>query len=130
MSQRRLAAILSLDVVGYSRMMQGGSAPLLKTLNALFRDLITPVVQAGKGRVVKLLGDGALIEFPSAGEALEAAIAIQTRLREPDHPYQARARRGHRHDRGLSARSGETDVEEGRGARLGDPTDDDHGVGR
>ncbi|MCL5779221.1 alpha/beta fold hydrolase [Limibaculum sp. FT325] len=87
MSFRRLAAILSLDVVGYSRMMQGGSGPLLRTLNMLYRDLVTPVVHANKGRVVKLLGDGALIEFPSAGQALEAAIAIQTRLREPDHPY-------------------------------------------
>ena len=88
MNQRRLAAILSLDVVGYSRMMQGGSGPLLKTLNTLYRDLVTQEVKASEGRVVKLLGDGALIEFPSAGQALEAAIAIQTRLREPDHPYQ------------------------------------------
>jgi len=88
MSHRRLAAILSLDVVGFSRMMQGGSGPLLKTLNTLYRDLVTKVVQENNGRVVKLLGDGALIEFPSAGQALEAAIAIQTRLREPDHPYQ------------------------------------------
>ena len=88
MSQRRLAAVLSLDVVGYSRLMQSGAGSLLRTLNRLFRDLITPVVQARKGRVVQLMGDGALIEFPSAGEALEAAIAIQTSLREPDHPYQ------------------------------------------
>lgn len=88
MGHRRLAAILSLDVVGYSRMMQGGSGPLLKTLNTLYRDLVTKVVQGNNGRVVKLLGDGALIEFPSAGQALDAAIAIQTRLREPDHPYQ------------------------------------------
>lgn len=87
MSQRRLAAILSLDVVGYSRMMQGGSGPLLKTLNGLYRDLVAPVVRANKGRVVKLLGDGALIEFPSAGRALEATISIQMRLREPNHPY-------------------------------------------
>lgn len=87
MSQRRLAAILSLDVVGYSRMMQGGSNSLLKTLNSLYRDLVTPVVEQRNGRVVKLLGDGALIEFPSAGKALEAAIAIQTQLRDPDQPY-------------------------------------------
>ena len=89
MNQRRLAAILSLDVVGYSRMMQRGSGPLLKALNSLYRDLITPVVQANKGRIVKLLGDGALVEFPSAGRALEAAIIIQTRMRELDHLYQS-----------------------------------------
>lgn len=87
MSQRRLAAILSLDVVGYSRMMQGGSKSLLKTLNSLYRDLVTPIVEQRNGRVVKLLGDGALIDFPSAGEALQAAVTIQTRLREPDQPY-------------------------------------------
>lgn len=87
MSQRRLAAILSLDVVGFSRMMQGGSKPLLKTINTLYRDLVTPTFEQKSGRVVKLLGDGALIEFPSAGQALEAAIAVQTDLRKPDHPY-------------------------------------------
>lgn len=48
-------------------MMQGGSEALLKTLNRLYRDLVTPTVQANKGRVVKLMGDGALIEFTSAG---------------------------------------------------------------
>ena len=89
MNNRRLSAILSLDVVGYSRMMQDGSGALLKTLNALYRDVITPVVEANNGRVVKLLGDGALIEFPSASLALQAAIAIQTHLRDPSHPYQA-----------------------------------------
>ncbi|NNE50981.1 MAG: alpha/beta fold hydrolase [Sulfitobacter sp.] len=88
MSQRRLAAILSLDVVGYSRMMQNGSASLLKTLNALYRDLVTPLVEAHHGRVVKLMGDGALIEFASAASALETAVAVQKRLRAPDHPFQ------------------------------------------
>jgi class 3 adenylate cyclase/pimeloyl-ACP methyl ester carboxylesterase len=87
MSQLRLAAILSLDVVAYSRMMQSGSTLLLKTLNNLYRDLVVPVVETNGGRVVKLLGDGALIEFPSAGRALEAAIAIQTHLRDPENPY-------------------------------------------
>ena len=88
MSQRRLAAILSLDVVGYSRMMQDGSKRLLKALNSLYRDLVVPVVETNQGRVVKLLGDGALIEFQSAGQALSAAVAIQTRLRDPQNPYQ------------------------------------------
>ena len=88
MSQRRLAAILSLDVVGYTQMMQRSSGPLLKTLNSIYRDLVTPVVRSHGGRVVKLLGDGAIIEFNSAGQALAAAIAIQSRLRKPDHPFQ------------------------------------------
>ena len=89
MSQRRLAAILSLDVVGYSRMMQRGSAVVLRTLNALYRDMVQPEVQKRGGRVVKLMGDGALIEFASAGEALTAATAIQQHLRQPDHAYQS-----------------------------------------
>lgn len=88
MSQRRLAAILSLDVVGYSRLMQVSARSVLSTLNALYRDLVTPIVQMNHGRVVKLLGDGVLIEFSSAGQALNAAIAIQMRLREPANPYQ------------------------------------------
>ena len=75
--KRKLSAILSADVVGYSRMMQGGSAPLLRTLNALYRDEITPTIHASNGRVVKLLGDGALVEFQSAGNALAAAIALR-----------------------------------------------------
>ena len=87
MAQRHLAAIMSLDVVGYSRMMQLGSGQLLKTLNKLYRDLVTPIVRQNNGRVVKLLGDGALVEFPSAGDSLEAAIAVQTQLRKPDHSY-------------------------------------------
>ncbi len=87
MSKRRLAAILSLDVVGYTRLMQTGSKPLLKTLNTLYRDLVTPLVTQNDGRIVKLLGDGVLIDFASAGQALETAIAIQTRMRAPDHPY-------------------------------------------
>jgi len=88
MSELRLAAILSLDVVGYSRLMQTSSGQLLKTLNELYRDLVIPAVKGNKGRIVKLLGDGALIEFASAGRALEAAIAIQTSLRDPQSPYQ------------------------------------------
>lgn len=68
-------------------MMQHGSAAILKTLNTLYKDLITPTVESHGGRVVKLMGDGALIDFPSAGQALEAAITIQTHLRDPEHPY-------------------------------------------
>tara|TARA_R110000772_G_scaffold264699_1_gene385468 strand:+ start:236 stop:502 length:267 start_codon:yes stop_codon:yes gene_type:complete len=70
MRQQRLAAILSLDVVGFSRMMQSDSPRLLTALNLIFRKIVTPAVTAHNGRVVKLLGDGALIEFSSAIEAL------------------------------------------------------------
>ncbi len=85
--KRRLSAILALDVVGYSRMMQEDAAGVLAALNAIFRSVVTPAVAAAEGRVVKLLGDGALIEFPAAAQALRCAVRIQQELRRPDSPY-------------------------------------------
>ena len=82
--QRRLAAILSADVVGYSRLMGLDEAGTLSRLNALRRELIDPVIAAHSGRIVKLMGDGALIEFASAVDAVTCAIEIQKRLREHD----------------------------------------------
>ena len=64
--QRRLAAILSADVVGYFRLMGMDEAGTLSRLNALRRQLIDPTIAAHSGRIVKLLGDGALVEFASA----------------------------------------------------------------
>ena len=58
--QRRLAAILSADVVGYSRLMGIDEARTLARLNALRRELIDPAIAAHSGRIVKLMGDGAL----------------------------------------------------------------------
>ena len=80
--QRRLAAILSADVVGYSRLMGLDEAGTLSRLNALRRELIDPAIAAHSGRVVKLMGDGALVEFASAVEAVTCAIEIQRQLRE------------------------------------------------
>ena len=89
MSKRRLSAILALDVVGYSSMMQKDAARLLASLNAIFRSVVTPAVATAEGRVVKLLGDGALIEFPAAAHALRCAVRIQQELRRPDSPYRS-----------------------------------------
>jgi adenylate cyclase len=58
--QRRLAAILSADVVGYSRLMGIDKAATLARLNALRSELIDPAIAARSGRIVKLMGDGAL----------------------------------------------------------------------
>ena len=80
--QRRLAAILSADVVGYSRLMGLDEAGTLLRLNALRRELIDPTIAAHSGRIVKLMGDGALVEFASAVDAVTCAIEIQRRLRE------------------------------------------------
>ena len=80
--QRRLAAILSADVVGYSRLMGVDETGTLSRLNALRRQLIDPTIAAHSGRIVKLMGDGALIEFASAVDAVTCAIEIQRKLRE------------------------------------------------
>jgi adenylate cyclase len=80
--QRRLAAILSADVVGYSQMMGIDEAGTLARLKALRRDLFDPLIAAHSGRTFKLMGDGALVEFASAVDAVTCAIDIQRQLRE------------------------------------------------
>jgi adenylate cyclase len=82
--QRRLAAILSADVVGYSRLMGIDEAGTLARLKALRRDLIDPQIAAHAGRIVKLMGDGVLVEFASAVDAVTCAIEIQKHVRDRD----------------------------------------------
>jgi adenylate cyclase len=82
--QRRLAAIMSADVVGYSRLMGMDEAGTLSRLNVLRRELIDPAIAGYSGRIVKLMGDGALVEFASAVDAVACAIEIQRQLREHD----------------------------------------------
>jgi adenylate cyclase len=80
--QRRLAAILSADVVGYSRLMGADEAGTLARLKALRRDVMDPLVAAHSGRTFKLMGDGALVEFASAVDAVTCAIELQKKVRE------------------------------------------------
>jgi TolB-like protein/class 3 adenylate cyclase len=80
--QRRLAAILSADVVGYSRLMGRDEAGTLARLKSLRRELIDPQIAVHSGRMVKLMGDGALVEFASAVDAVTCAIEIQKRVLE------------------------------------------------
>jgi adenylate cyclase len=75
--QRRLAAILAADVVGYSHLMEVDEAGTLAALKALRRELIDPKLAAYGGRIVKLMGDGMLAEFPSVVDALACAIDVQ-----------------------------------------------------
>ncbi len=84
--QRRLAAILAADVVGYSRLMGVDEAGTLKRLKALLAELIGPAIETHKGRVVKLMGDGILAEFPSVVEAVNCSVEIQkaVAIREPE----------------------------------------------
>jgi TolB-like protein/class 3 adenylate cyclase/Flp pilus assembly protein TadD len=80
--QRRLAAILSADVVGYSRLMGIDEAGTLTRLKAMRRELVDPQIAIHSGRMVKLMGDGALVEFASAVDAVTCAIEIQKRVKE------------------------------------------------
>ena len=80
--QRRLAAILSADVVGYSRLMGSDEAGTLARLKAMRRDLFDPVIAAHSGRTFKLMGDGALVEFASAVDAVTCAIEVQKLVQE------------------------------------------------
>ncbi len=74
---RRLAAILSADVVGYSRLMGMDETGTLGALRAHRAELIDPTIAGHNGRIVKLMGDGLLVEFASAIDAVECAVTIQ-----------------------------------------------------
>ncbi len=74
---RRLAAILSADVVGYSRLMGTDETGTLSALQVHRAELIDPTIAEHNGRIVKLMGDGLLVEFASAIDAVECAVAIQ-----------------------------------------------------
>jgi formylglycine-generating enzyme required for sulfatase activity/class 3 adenylate cyclase len=75
--ERRLAAILLADVVGYSRLMGVDEEGTHETLKACRRELIDPKIGEYRGRMVKNTGDGALVEFASAVDAVRCAIEIQ-----------------------------------------------------
>jgi adenylate cyclase len=78
--QRRLSAILAADVVGYSRQMEADEAGTLERLKAVRREVFVPTITQFGGRVFKLTGDGAFVEFGSAVDAVNSAVAIQKSL--------------------------------------------------
>ena len=75
--RRRLAAILAADVAGYSQMMQSDEAGTLAALKARRTDILQPLVAKHHGRVVKVMGDGVLVEFVSAVDAVTCATELQ-----------------------------------------------------
>ena len=87
---RRLAAILASDVVGYSSLMANDEVGTLAALRAHRQELFDPVTEKHGGRIVKLMGDGALVEFPSVVHAVECAIALQTAVAETGGQIQLR----------------------------------------
>jgi TolB-like protein/class 3 adenylate cyclase/Tfp pilus assembly protein PilF len=80
--ERRLAAILATDVVGYSRLIEQDEAATLAALKELRQQVIDPLLAEHKGRIVKLMGDGALVEFGSVVDAVACAVALQRGVAE------------------------------------------------
>jgi class 3 adenylate cyclase len=80
--ERKLSAILAADVAGYSRRMHDDEEATHTKLTALLTGSVSPSIIEHGGRIVKNTGDGSLAEFPSAVEAVRAAVQFQTRIRE------------------------------------------------
>src|SRR5512145_2585469 len=78
--ERRLAAILAADVVGYSRLMEQDEAGTFSWLRAYRKDLFEPAIAAHHGRIFKLMGDGLLAEFASVVDAVACAVAVQREI--------------------------------------------------
>jgi TolB-like protein/class 3 adenylate cyclase len=78
--ERRLAAILAADVAGYSRLMGADEVGTLAALKAHRREIVDPEIAARNGRIVKTTGDGMLVEFASAVDAVTCAVALQEKI--------------------------------------------------
>jgi adenylate cyclase len=81
--ERRLAAILAIDVAGYSRLMGSDELGTLAGLRAVRQDRVDPAIAAHNGRIVKTTGDGMLVEFASAVDAVNCAMVMQDQMVEP-----------------------------------------------
>jgi adenylate cyclase len=89
-ASRRLAAILAADVAGYSRLMGIDEEGTLARLKALRVNLIDPIITEHHGRVVKTTGDGLLVEFASAVDAMRCAIEWQRAMADQARPAEDR----------------------------------------
>jgi class 3 adenylate cyclase len=98
MPTRRLAAILAADVVGYSRLVSADETDALARLSTLRSDVIEPGIAKHSGRLFKVMGDGFLVEFASAVQAVTCAMAIQAETEQEaamlDEPRKMRLRIG------------------------------------
>ena len=90
--ERRLAAVLVADVVGYSRLMEEDESGTLASLRARLATIFEPVARAHGGRIVKEMGDGVLVEFSSAVNAVAGALELQKRTEEANEPLPAARR--------------------------------------
>src|SRR4051794_5476146 len=80
--ERRLAAIVAVDVAGYSRLMGQDEEGTLAALRAIRRDLSDPKIKEHQGRIVKTMGDGLLIEFASVVDAVRCSVEVQRAMTE------------------------------------------------
>jgi class 3 adenylate cyclase len=83
--QRRLAAILATDVVGYSRLMEQDEAGTLAALRERRKSILQPLLATYDGRLVKVIGDGVLVEFASAVNAVQCAVEVQKSMAEANN---------------------------------------------
>src|SRR6476646_3961030 len=94
--ERRLAAVLAADVAGYSRLMGADEEGTLARLKAVRKAIINPAIASHRGHIVKTTGDGMLIEFASAVDAVRSAVETQRSMAEqnaavpPDHTIEFR----------------------------------------
>ena len=79
-AQRRLAAILAADVVGYSRLVGVDEEGTLKRLRVLRREVVDPIIKEHRGRIVRITGDGILVEFASVVDAVRCAVDTQREM--------------------------------------------------
>src|SRR6266436_965339 len=80
--ERKLAAILAADVVGYTRLMERNEADTFERLRVYRKELFEPEIARHHGRIFKLMGDGLLAEFGSAVDALTCAVVLQRSMIE------------------------------------------------
>ncbi len=80
--ERRLAAVLATDMVGYSRLMEADEVGIISRQKTYRHEVIDPEIERGHGRIIKTTGDGLLVEFASASDAVRCAIDIQTAMRD------------------------------------------------
>ena len=79
-ARRRLAAVLAADVVGYSRLVEQDEAGTLAALKARRKEILGPLLARHRGRLVKVMGDGVLVEFGSAVNAVACAMNLQREM--------------------------------------------------
>jgi class 3 adenylate cyclase len=90
--QRRLAAIVSADVAGYSKLMGRDESGTLAALKALRQEVVDPAIAGHGGRIVKTTGDGLLLEFPSVVNAVRCAVEVQKAMADPSTRFSLKPR--------------------------------------